>query len=235
MRHITLAFLGNTDHEKVLQNAQELPQNLHMPAFAPVGVFSHCHFFPKKHPRCVSWGASWKSHFDMFQNAIIAHFVDHKLIEPLKRPFIPHATVARSPFDKNAFKESFSPVAFYAPALHLYQSLGHSKYTSLWHVPWKVPFVEIEHTADLAFQVYARNLQELSLHAQAALCFAFAECIPFSFTLFEPENLDHIVYHLNKIIALCDSECGSPVKAVSYHDTVLTDGSELIWEMIIDV
>ena len=231
MRHITLAFLGNAEQEQALMEAKKLQA----PQFGPVGIFNECHFFPKGHPRCVAWQALWQTAFETFQEAFIKQLVLSKLLPPPKRPFVPHVTVARAPFDKKAFKQSFSPIAFYAKALHLYQSKGYSTYTSLWHMPWRAPFVEIEHTADLAFHVYGRDIKEISVHAQAAMCYAFSELIPYAFTPFEPETIDDIVMHLNNIIALCDSEQGASVKAVSYHDTVKKTDSEYIWEMIIDV
>nr|MBA3603172.1 hypothetical protein [Parachlamydiaceae bacterium] len=52
-RHATLAFLGETDSNKLAPHLDAFPAPLFKAGLA--GVFDKCLFLPKKHPHVVSW------------------------------------------------------------------------------------------------------------------------------------------------------------------------------------
>ncbi len=79
--------------------------------------------------------------------------------------FNPHITIARAPFEKEAWKKEFSPLPLILTDLHLYESKGNLEYVSLWKHSLQTPFEEIEHTADIAYHVYGESFAQLfSMH-----------------------------------------------------------------------
>jgi 2'-5' RNA ligase len=232
-RHITLAFLGNTPLD-TLQNALD---KIPLPPFqiGPTGHFCHCLFLPNHHPHSVSWQVKWHTRFD-YQKTLIDWLVKHSFMPKETRPFLPHVTICRSPFITKEWESGFSERPLWTTGLHLFESLGFSTYKSLWQKPFLEPFKEIEHTADVAFLVRGKNIQELFFNAETALAFTFPELTPFFLNDMCPQNIPDIVRALNQMITCADSSIGAPCKAVSYHGNVTEriDGI-LEWEMIVDV
>ena len=149
--------------------------------------------------------------------------------------FNPHVTLARSPFDQQHWEQAFIPLPFYTSDLHLYQSLGNSTYKSVWTKHSLPPFIEIEHTADIAYQLFGESIPELFQHAQLALAFkapSFLDELPPPFPI---ESLDDAVKGLNWQIAQLDQKEWIPFKAVSYHGDIVAKDNILTWEMIVDV
>ena len=210
-RHLTLAFLGETS----------MPD---LPSFPPppfsIGLSG---IFDK--PLFLSHVIAWHIHW--LESGLLPY--QRQLAEWLgiKNDFLSHVTLAREPYDKHAWKESFQPLPMYVKNINLYESLGHSKYKIIWQHPIISPFEEIEHTADIAFIVRG----ELFLHAQLALAFHFPPMIRY-FDERKIVNLEEIVTALNRMIARVDSEIGCPFKAVSFHGTRNQTNE---WEMIVDV
>lgn len=230
-RHLTLAFLGNVECDKIFEALNTFP----LPDFKVgfVGQFDQLLFLPKKHPRVVAAHIDWledPSLFLSFQTNLL-----NWLSIKEKHPFLPHITFARAPFNIRQWKKEFSPFPLMLTHIHLFESHPGSKYTSLWHVPILPPFEEIEHTADIAYLVNAQSLKTLFDHAKTALCFTFPSLLSFLTPTREYESLEEIVKHLNEIVSKADGEIGCPFKAVSYSGSIKEENNILKWEMIIDV
>ncbi|MDP1835777.1 MAG: hypothetical protein Q8K75_07600 [Chlamydiales bacterium] len=231
-RHMTVAFLGNASEERIHQLLNAMPQQPF--SVGGVGVTDRCFFTPN----VVAWHLKWLGDGSPYE-CYIAAIKDHCKglnFEIDARPFLPHVTIARQPFEADEWKAAFSPIPVVVKALHLYQSLPQLDYRPIWTSEFIPPFVEIEHEADIAFHIQAENMQQLGCNAQAALLFKFPDLIPFLETIPEGVTLDKIIQSLNRTIAIADSQIGSSVKAVSYHGEVTSNADGLLsWEMIIDV
>ncbi len=153
-----------------------------------------------------------------------------------ERALHPHITIARAPFDRNAWEESFSPFPFFIKAIHLYQSLGNLTYESLWSLPLLTPFEEFEHTADIAFLIQGEEMQELHLNAQLALAWKFPPMLPYLFKPAFKNSLNEVIIDLNERVSEADMRIGTPFKAVSFHGEVKKNAQNILqWEMIVDV
>jgi RNA 2',3'-cyclic 3'-phosphodiesterase len=234
MRHITLAFLGQNDYpalEKTLDQAPLPPFRIGMG-----GIGTELLFLPKEQARVVALNISWlEDPHPLFSfQRDLSQWLEEAGYTPKKHSFLPHITIARTPFEKEQWKNCFEPVPFFLTAIHLYESLGHLNYRSLWKVPLMAPFTELDHTADIAFTIRATSMQQLFLHAQLALFFSFPPLSQF-YTPSATETLDAIIIELNRMIALADEERGCPFKAVSFHGSIVKHDGLFTWEMIVDV
>ncbi len=235
MRHMTLLFLGEQDVETMLSFTSNLPRL--MTTLAPCGFANHLLFFPEHDPRVVACNANWLEGGDavmQFQRDLEKTFVDKGIVLQSARPFVPHITIARQPFDASLWLEQFAPMPFFLTGIHLYESRGNLEYRSLWESALHPPFVEIAHTADIAFKIYGETYAQLHRHAELALAFLFP---PFAsrFSSQLQNSIDEMIMALNDLIALLDAEMGIPLKAVSFHTKLEKSEHLLSWEMIIDV
>jgi len=96
-------------------------------------------------------------------------------------------------------------------------------------------FTELDHTADIAFRIFGESLEEIYLHAFAALSFKFIEFLTFLRPAEGIDSIDEIVIRLNESIAYADQAFRCPYKAVSFHGGVVQDENILHWDMIVDV
>lgn len=226
-RHLTFLYLGKVDDLETPPNPSFL--------FAPFGKFDKVLFLPRIFPRTASWHVKWLEG----ENELLDYREDlMKWVRGVKidtRPFLPHVTIARAPKKFREWKENFRELPFYCRAVHLYESLGHSEYRSLWSHAFQIPFEEMEHTADVAYKIYGDSIPNLLLHAEEALFFQFPELMPFYIPPKEEKALDEVVMILNEIVTKADSEIGAPCKAVSFHGNVVKENNLFVWEMIIDV
>lgn len=237
-RHLTLAFLGGIESQPLIERLKTLP----LPRFKVgiVGKFEQPLFLPPRRAHVVAWKIEWLQSDQLllqFQNDLLDWLEKNGLPADRRHDFLPHVTVARSPFNIKPWRKSFETLPLFVSSLHLFESLGNSKYVSLWQCPIQSPFEEMDHTADLAFRVYGMNLQELFVHAQIALCFSFHPLLDFfnneqhGFT-----SIEEVIQRLNQVVCLADQKIGCPFKAVSYHGTVTKTPTQILqWEMIIDV
>lgn len=234
-RHLTLAFLGNVPHSPLISLLEHFPKP--DSPLGTVGYFDACLALPPRHARVIAWHARWHqpSPLDLFQKTLSQWLLQHDYALD-RQAWLPHVTLCRAPFDKQAWKEAFIPLPFLTSSLHLYESLGHQTYVPIWSYALKPPFEEIEHTADIAFIIRAESVAQLYLHALTALAFKFP---PFLRAFGERpviETIDDVVLNLNDCIAKADSEVGCPLKAVSYHGEIVSlPDATLQWEMIVDV
>lgn len=235
-RHLTLAFLGNIPFSPLKEKLNHFPK-IHW-KIGTVGYFDACLALPPHHPNVIAW------HAQAFDNDSPLFGLQKILSEWLKmvgysldeRPWMPHVTLCRKPFDADAWMKDFTPFPFYASSIHLYESLGNLNYMPLWSYPVKAPFEEINHTADVAFLIRGENLDQIYLHAFTAMAFKAPEVVKFFTSLSSLTHLDDVIIGLNDILSRVDREIGSPMKAVSFHGEIvpLSDGL-FQWEMIIDV
>ncbi len=235
VRHITVAFLGNTSYSKLKANLDTFPP----PPFklGPAAVADGLVFLPPHTHRVAAASVQWLNEFnsiDAWQKQIALWLIAQGY-PPEKHPFFPHITLARAPFDPEAWKAAFHPLPFFAKAVHLYESLGNLHYKPVWSIPFVAPFEELDHTADIAFSIRGESLKQIHLNAQIALSFKHPSIIHyFADTLCD--SLDEIIIDLNRMITQIDSEEGSPFKAVSFHGEIHKDPQEILtWEMIVDV
>ncbi len=221
-RHLTLAFLGERDPSSIDLDSFPIP-----PFSIGIGaIFDRPLFLPERSPRVAAWHAHFlelKEEFLEFQKKLVS-WLD------LKEKFLSHVTIARAPFSVREWKDRFQKLPVFFQNIHLYESLGYSRYKPIWTYPILSPFTEIEHTADIAFQIRGKSIGQLFLHAQLALSFHFPPLVSY-FDFSEPTTLDEAISMLNGIISRADSEIGTPFKAVSFHGLL----EQNQWEMIVDV
>jgi 2'-5' RNA ligase len=241
-RHLTLAFLGN------VSNASTEKLNMKTAGFptlsgaglqvARAGYFDACLLLPPRHPHVVSWHARWfekDARIEDFQKQLIS-WLKNQGFSMDEREWTPHVTLCRQPFETSTWTRSFVPLPFFASDLHLYESIGSLNYVSLWSMPLKPPFEEVNHTADAAFLVQGENLQQLYHNSFLSLSFKAPELLG----LFKPDeaihSLDDIIIALNEVITRADGTIGSPFKAVSFHGEICSLPNAIMqWEMIVDV
>ena len=234
-RHITVAFLGQQPFSKLEPLLGSIPK----PSFhiGPVGSTEKIHFLPPEKSRVAALSAHWldkDKKFDAYHK-VFADWLKKNGFPIDERPFFPHITLARAPFEKEAWEKACTPLPFFVKALHLYESMENLHYRSLWSLPFIPPFEEFEHTADIAFTIRGKIPQDLHLHAQIALAFHFPPLLAF-FSPVLHDSLDEMIIALNEMVGKADAEFGCPFKAVSFHGKIFEGGDYLLhWEMIVDV
>lgn len=235
-RHMTLAFLGNVEWENVRSILHLLP----IPEFK-VGIaayFNRLLLLPsQQHPNVAAWHVDW---IDPAQSLleyqrILSDILLRQGFNLDSRSFLPHVTICRAPCSAQEWEKSFLPLPCFFSTIHLYESVGNLQYESLWSHALKPPFEEVEHTADIAFIVYADNIQNLHRHAVSALAFRYPPLLAFSHLSQNITSLNESIMALNEIICKVDGEIGCPFKAVSFHGALKESEGCLTWEMIVDV
>ncbi len=236
-RHFTFVFIGDEEIEGLLSQLDAFPPPPFKVGLA--GFFDACLSFPPRHPHVVAWRANFgrkQEAFLSYQKEAVEWLIARGFGEKKsERDYIPHATLCRSPFDATQWKKAFHPLPVKSDTLHLFESLGHSKYNSLWQLNLLPPFQELPHTADLAFHIRSESLQEMYWNACMALAFHYPELLKYFPLDAAINDLNEIIIELNNAIGLADSECGSPYKAVSFHGDIIKENDLLEWEMIVDV
>lgn len=239
-RHLTLIFFGKCDYSTIENHLGRMP----LPSFlvTPVGILDKFLFLPKKtQKKVVAYHATFfDKELENYQQTLFDWCIENRLIDSnqnssCENRFLPHLTIARNPNSIEDWNNSFLPHPFYIKDLCLYESLGNCTYEVLWNKKFLLPIEELPHTADIAYIIRAKDLQDLYIHAQIALCFSDENFLPFIDLKTKIENLDHLVMELNHIVAIVDIEIGSAFKAVSFHGNIKEENKILIWEMVIDV
>jgi 2'-5' RNA ligase len=151
-RHVTLVFLGSVLLEEVNFILRAFPTPLF--SLGPVGLFDQCLFLPKQKPRAAAWHIVWQELSILSFQEELARWLRENGFAISRKPWFPHATLCRQPFEEAKWKESFQKLPCYAGTIHLYEHAGSLKYKSHWSWPLFSPFQEIEHAADIAFHVY---------------------------------------------------------------------------------
>lgn len=226
-RHLTLAFLGYRKEEEIPGLLAGVPP--FTAPIAPTGRFSDCLFLPEQKPRVAAWEAEWLS-----GECEVREW--HKLLSPNeKEEFLYHATICRAPKSLASWMEAFIPLPFYASAIHLYESLGESRYKSMWSQELLAPFTELPHTADIAYLVRGRNWGELYLHGVLALSFLFPPILDELERDLSCNDFLEMIAAINRALSRADAKWAAPFKAVSYAGSVVQKEGYTEWEMIVDV
>lgn len=239
-RHLTLLFLGEIMTSPLLNELSNIPK----PGFqiGLVGFFDKSLFLPTKRPHVVSWHVDWlgQEHSLLYyRNELISWLKKLNItVKNEERDFLSHVTLSRAPFNKNEWESFFYKQPLYFNHVHLYESLGHSDYKSLFSIPLRLPFEELEHTADIAFLIRGKNLHQLFINAQIALSFKFIPLLNVVRSDVKVQTIDDVIIALNAIVAEADRESDQlcPFKAVCFHgDIEIESDQTLRWEMIVDV
>jgi RNA 2',3'-cyclic 3'-phosphodiesterase len=235
-RHLTLAFLGNIPVRLLLALLETFP--IIPMRIGTAGYFDSCETLPPRHSHVIAWHARWlDDHHSVliFQKNLTDWLLSHHYSLDT-RPWNPHVTLCRQPFDPQAWKKAFTSLPFYTGAIHLYESIGNLNYIPLWSYPVKFPFEEIDHVADMAFIIRGETLEQLYRNAFICLAFKAPEYLNFFIPLKPVHTLDEIIITLNAILTNVDMSVGCPMKAVSFHGEIVhLQDSSLQWEMIVDV
>lgn len=237
LRHMTLAFLGKVDHSKLEPLLVEFPVPPFKLGFA--GKFDQCIFLPKNHPHVVAWHVHWLENDEpliAYQKTLSQWLVQKGFPVDQGHPFYSHVTLSRKPFNLHEWKKDFTPLPMLTTTIHLYESLGNSKYKSYFSYPLVPPFEELEHTADIAYVIRGYSLTHIFQHAQAALAFSFPDILDFhNENPGELSGIEDVVIALNRIVTEADHQGECPFKAVSFHGSLIKKNGFFEWEMIIDV
>lgn len=234
-RHMTLAFLGSCS----ITELQKILTSIPSPEFkiGPTGIAKKLVFLPPDNSRVAALIVEWldaPSPLEVWEKKL-ALWLKNNGYPVDERPFFPHVTIGRAPFEKKAWKEHFTPLPLFVKAVHLYQSIGNLEYKSLWEMPFLAPFEEFEHTADIAFHIRGSSPKEIHQNAQIALAFHYPRLIDY-FNASLQDSLNEIIISLNEMVGKADSEYGCPFKAVSFHGKIRADPQNILhWEMIVDV
>lgn len=237
LRHITLLFIGEVKEEDTskLVSSMILP-NIYV---GPCGIFDKVVALPFNHPNVVSYRAHLLDRLkdlQKYKTDLVSYVESNGILlkEGLKK-FLPHVSLCRRPFSISDWKKKFSKLPFYISTLHLYESIGNSKYKSLWSYEFISPFIEVGHTGDIAFHIRGENFYQLFVNGFIALCFTSENLVNYFIENESIENIDDVIISLNKIITALDTDVGSPFKAVSFQSNVQHMDNYLEWEMIVDV
>lgn len=230
-RHMTLAFLGNVDFGHIEQALPSFPKPPFKVGFA--GRFDKVLFLPPHHARVVAWHIEWLHKTDeiskYYQNLTAWLKLD------TNREFLSHVTLARGPFNEKEWSHVFSPLPAFVQDIHLYESLGNLRYAPIWTYKLLPPFTELDHTADIAYQINGDSYEQLFTNGFLALCFNFPQILSYFPKSISCNNLEDVIIELNHLVAIADQEIGCPFKAVSFHSHLENRGGIMQWEMIIDV
>lgn len=232
-RHMTVAFLGNIDYEKLQPHLAEIP--LPKLKVGTTGVFINSHQLPAKHPHVVAWELSFleQNEIELYVEKLTEWLASLQIISKKHHRWLPHVTITRKPFNSKEWEEAFRKIVFKFDTLHLYESFPELKYEPIWSYSMIKPFEPIAHTADIAYIVRGETIEQLFENAFHALCFTFPELLKYKPKT--PNKAEEIVPSLNLAIAHADSEIGCPFKAVSYHGEIKKKSEYYEWEMIVDV
>jgi RNA 2',3'-cyclic 3'-phosphodiesterase len=235
-RHLTLAFLGNTDYPKMQEALPSFPLPPFKVGFA--AKFDQCLFFPLRHPHVAAWHVEWlekNEKLTQYYETVVQWLQEKGFSPDTRHGFLPHVTLARSPFNQRVWQKKFSTLPLIVQDIHLYESVGNLKYVPIWSYPLLSPFEELEHTADIAYRVRGDTYDQIYVHAALALCFNFHPLIPFFQSKEGFTHLEDVIIELNHLVAQADQEIGCPFKAVSFHSHLEKRENILNWEMIVDV
>jgi len=231
-RHLTLAFLGDVEEhllEEALLNLPMPPKKL-----GYIGRFDRCLFLPPRKARCVAWRTEWldrEDEINAYQKRLNHFLADQGLLHSdlLKRSFLPHVTLCRSPFFIKEWQKAFQPLPFITTNLHLYQSLPYSRYTPIWTYPMISPFEKKIQNSKLMLTIIAETLDQLYLHAYSALCFEHPPLIHLTPLTGKIERIDDIVSKLNTLISGIH-----PFTTIEYNDNYKTRSNGILeWQIAI--
>ncbi|NGX52137.1 MAG: RNA 2',3'-cyclic phosphodiesterase [Candidatus Anoxychlamydiales bacterium] len=237
-RHITLLFLGDQNYLDIAQYLKEL--SLFDFKISPSGFFEKVLFLPKKNPRLVAYQANFmdkNKKIQELQKDLFDFFKNKKFdLKQNRDNFLPHVTVCRNEFKIDKWENSFEPFAFYVKSFNLFESFGSSEYKTLWKNEFLKPFDEIEHTADIAFNIRGEDFSDLLYNAFIALSFKETKFLSYYKELKNVSSIDDVIINLNDLVTKAEIDgIHMPFKAISFHSDIKREDNILSWEMIVDV
>lgn len=232
-RHLTLAFLGSVCYAELEEKLGSFPR----PEFrlGPVACFDKVLFLPRRRPGMVAWQVKWgqENRVDQYHRSCQAWLIEEGY-EVDKRSFLPHVTIARGSFSPRQWREDFVPLPLYLSALGLFESLGHSRYETLWSLPLQPPFEEMDQGGSRTWLVRGENLEQLALHAQTALAFQNPAILPFARPYPALQEIGDLEDHLNKLTRQACMEIRAPAWNVHSLEDVVQEGQILVWKMRVE-
>nr|NGX36559.1 hypothetical protein [Candidatus Anoxychlamydiales bacterium] len=120
---------------------------------------------------------------------------------------------------------------------NLFESLGGSVYKTLWKKIFvQKPFLEIPHTADIAYLIKGANFSDLLYNSFIALSFKCLSFLNYFKELKDVKTIDDVIINLNEVITKAEIAGEHlPFKAVCFHADIIKKDDIFIWEMIVDV
>lgn len=171
-RHLTLAFLGDCFFSELY--------NFPVPSYSlgSVGYFDELLFLPKRKPKVASWHLKCLIENGLFeyQRSLIDWLLSCGY-ELERRDFLPHVTVARSPFNEEEWSSAFKPLPFCLTGLHLYESLGNLVYKPLKSYPLLQSIQREFFGKSSCFLIRWKELEDLFISVQMAIAYAFPNFI----------------------------------------------------------
>jgi 2'-5' RNA ligase len=231
-RHITLVYIGKVDEEMFVSILNKIPDcNFQI---GSCGFFDGVLFYPKTKPRVCAFNIFWMDEKVVdFTKNLTESVKSICNIEPITSY---HLSICRSPQSTSDWQEAFSPRGFYVESIELLKSLGSSEYKCLYEKRFHPPFIEIEHTADLAFSVFGFSFIELYENGFLALGFKDEKIFEFWKKCSQIDLLEDVVIKLNEAIYRLDEKYGTKLKAVCFHmDVKKSEDLMYVWEMVVDV
>lgn len=231
--HLTLLFLGNVEQDMLSKVVAELPSYQGM--IAPCLIADKLIYLPPKEMRVAALGIQLPDESILgYQMLLRDHFESLGLTFD-RRPFFPHVSLLRRPFDTKELQQWFIPQPILLKSIHLYESVAELTYKPVVSQSILSSFEPIEHTADLAFSIRGMNIDELFYNSLMALSFTYPPFLTYA-TRKKVQDLSSIIYNLNQYVSIMDREIGSPFKAISYSGSIVEGQKGLLtWEMIVDV
>lgn len=166
-RHLTVAFLGSTDWDKLSNALASIPPPPFKVGLA--GQFDQCQFLPKRHSNVVAWHVHWLDDY----NSLLHYQKEFTLwlfqqgFSPSQpdRAWLPHVTLCRKPFNARLWNDTFTPLPMIFKNLNLYESVGNLKYEAIWHYPL-LPSSKNSTTPLISRSISTENLPNKSITMQ---------------------------------------------------------------------
>ncbi|NGX56578.1 MAG: RNA 2',3'-cyclic phosphodiesterase [Candidatus Anoxychlamydiales bacterium] len=236
-RHLTLLFLGENDLNEIKKQLDLMPKlNL---LLGSCGYFDKPFFLPKNNSRVAAYNAIFledNAKIENYQKNLYSFFLKEEFNLKNEKDFLPHITILRKDFEKKEFEKQFKQTPFYLKSFNLYESLFHSNYKALWKMDYLAPFIELKHTADIAFEVRGKDFDSLLLHSFIALCFKEFKLLKYKKNLKKVSSIDDIIIDLNEILTLMEIDgYQASFKAISFNQKNWVKDNIIYWEMVIDV
>jgi 2'-5' RNA ligase len=163
-RHITLAFLGQTEISKLLKFVEEIPAiwDLEIPIF---GYFNKLLLLPPFKARVLGLNPLFFENTEKiftFQQTLTNELAQVGLLNQKSVNWLPHVSLVRAPFNYLSYSKHFFNFPFYCESIVIYESLGHLKYKELLSYPLKEPFTISETENSILIKAFGLKSEQLN-------------------------------------------------------------------------
>lgn len=164
LRHLTMAFLGQTSVDLLQNFLQDHTDDFQfqLPIF---GYFSKLLLLPPFKARVFALNPIFLEHSPAifaFQKKIETLFLENGFIPDQPKPWLPHVSLVRSPFNYYSWKNTFNEFPFYAETFCVYESLGNLQYREIKSFKLPCPFRVTTQLNECT--IYAESSHESSLN-----------------------------------------------------------------------